>query len=89
VENCERLATRFHSVSKTNENSDTNSFAGMSRYSMCINDLLDFVGYVLTLLNIADSHFTFHNFFILYAMHVPDSGGIVCFCLWILTGLTM
>jgi hypothetical protein len=34
-------------------------------------------------------HFTFHNFFILYAMHVLDSGGILCFCLCIPTVLTM
>jgi hypothetical protein len=41
------------------------------------------------LLYIADSHFTFHNFFILYAMHVLDSGEILWFCLCILSGLTM
>jgi hypothetical protein len=51
--------------------------------------LLDFGGYFLTLLFIADSHFTFHNFFILYATHVLDSGGILCFCLCIPTVLTM
>jgi hypothetical protein len=47
--------------------------------------ILDFGGYFLTLLYIADSHFTFHNFFILYATHVLDSGGILCFCLYIPT----
>jgi hypothetical protein len=51
--------------------------------------LLDFEGYFLTLLYIADSHFTFHNFFILYPTHVRDSGGILCFCLCIPTVLTM
>jgi hypothetical protein len=51
--------------------------------------ILDFGGYFLILLFIADSHFTFHNFFILYAMHVLDSGGILFFCLWIPTVLTM
>jgi hypothetical protein len=38
---------------------------------------------------IADIHFTFHNFFISYATHVLDSGGILCFCLCILTVLTL
>jgi hypothetical protein len=51
--------------------------------------LLDFGGYFLTLLFIADSHFTFHNFLILYAMHVLDSRGILCFGLCIPTVLTM
>jgi hypothetical protein len=51
--------------------------------------MLDFGGYFLMLLFIADSHFTFHNFFILYATHVLDSGGILCFCLCIPTVLTM
>jgi hypothetical protein len=51
--------------------------------------LLDFGEYFLTLLFIADSHFTFHNFFILYATHVLDSGGILYFCFCIPTVLTM
>jgi hypothetical protein len=51
--------------------------------------LLDFGGYFLTLLFIADSHFTFHNFFILYAMHVLDSGGILFFCICIPPVLTL
>jgi hypothetical protein len=41
------------------------------------------------LLYMADSHFAFHNFFILYATHVLDSGGILCFCYCIPTILTM
>jgi hypothetical protein len=51
--------------------------------------MLDFVGYFLTLLNVADSYFTMYNFFILYATHVLDSGGIFYFCLCIPTVLTM
>jgi hypothetical protein len=51
--------------------------------------MLDFGGYILTLLFIADSHFTFHNFFILYAMHILDSGGILYFWCCIPTVLTM
>jgi hypothetical protein len=51
--------------------------------------VLDCGGYCLTLLYIADSHFTFHNFLILYTMHVLDSGGILYFCLCIPTVLTM
>jgi hypothetical protein len=51
--------------------------------------MLDFGGYFLILLYIADSHFIFHNFVILYATHVLDSGGILCFCLCIPTVLTM
>jgi hypothetical protein len=51
--------------------------------------MLDFGEYFLMLLYIADSHFTFHNFFILYAMHVLDSAGILCFCLCIPTILTI
>jgi hypothetical protein len=47
-------------------------------------DMLDFVGYFLTLVYIAVSHFTFHNFFILYSTYVLESGGILCFCLCIL-----
>jgi hypothetical protein len=35
--------------------------------------MLDFGGYFLTLLFVADSHFTFNNFFSLYAMHILDS----------------
>jgi hypothetical protein len=51
--------------------------------------MLDFGGYFLTLLFIADSHCTFHNVFILYAMKVLNSGRILCICLCILTVLTM
>jgi hypothetical protein len=51
--------------------------------------VLDFGGYFFTLLFIADFHFAFHNFFILYAMHVLGSGGILFFCIYILTVLTM
>jgi hypothetical protein len=51
--------------------------------------MLDFEGYFLTLLFIADSHFTFHNFFILYAIYIIDAGGILCFYFCILTRLTM
>jgi hypothetical protein len=54
-----------------------------------IVSMVDFGGYFLMLLYIVDSHFTFHNFFILDAMHVLDSGGILSFCLFILTVLTM
>jgi hypothetical protein len=39
--------------------------------------MLDFEEYFLTLLIIADSHFTFPNFFILYITHDLDSGGIL------------
>jgi hypothetical protein len=42
--------------------------------------MLDFGRYFLTLLYMTDSHYTFHNFFILYATHILDSGGILCFC---------
>jgi hypothetical protein len=51
--------------------------------------ILDFGGYFLTLLYIADSHFTFHKFFILYAMHLLDLGVILCFCLCTLTVSTI
>jgi hypothetical protein len=51
--------------------------------------ILDFGGYFPTLLYVVDSHFTFHNFFILYAPHVLDSGGLLYSCLCIPTGLTM
>jgi hypothetical protein len=51
--------------------------------------VLDFGEYFLTLLFIADSHFTFYNFFILYGTHVLDSAGILCFSLRIPTVLTM
>jgi hypothetical protein len=51
--------------------------------------MLDFGGYFLTLLFIADSHYTFHIFFIVYAMHILDAVGILCFCLCIPTVLTM
>jgi hypothetical protein len=57
--------------------------------SLSLCELLDFGGYFLTLLYIADSHFTFHNFFILYAMQVLNSGRILCFCFCIPTVLTM
>jgi Ni/Fe-hydrogenase subunit HybB-like protein len=42
--------------------------------------LLDFGRYFLMPLFIAESHFTFHNFFILDVTHVLDSAGILCFC---------
>jgi hypothetical protein len=51
--------------------------------------MLDFGEYFLKSLYIADSHFTFHNFLILYAMLVLVSGRIHCLCLCILTVLTM
>jgi hypothetical protein len=60
---------------------------GPSDQSKC-KSVLDVGEYFLTLLSIADSHFTFHNFFILYAIHVLDSGGILCYCLCVLTVLT-
>jgi hypothetical protein len=56
-------------------------------YNAC--SLLNVGGYYLMMLYIADSHFTFHNFLILYKMYVLDSGEILCFCLYILTVLTM
>jgi hypothetical protein len=51
--------------------------------------MLDFGGYFLTLLFIADSHFRFHNFFILNATPILDSAGILCFCLCIPTIVTL
>jgi hypothetical protein len=54
-----------------------------------LDRLLDFGGYFLTLLFIADSYFTFHNFFNLYATSIFDSRGILCFCLCMPTILTM
>jgi hypothetical protein len=51
--------------------------------------MLDLGGYYLTLLYIADSHFTFHNVFILNPIHVLDSGGILCFLLCIPTVVTI
>jgi hypothetical protein len=41
--------------------------------------MLDFGGYFLTLLFIANSHYTLHDVFTMSAMHVPDSGGILYF----------
>jgi transposase InsO family protein len=52
-------------------------------------DFLDFRGYVITLLFITDIHFIFHNFFISYATYVRDSREILCFCLCILTVLSI
>jgi hypothetical protein len=51
--------------------------------------MFNFGGYVHTMLVIGDIHFIFHNFFILSVMYVLDSGRILCFCLCILTILTM
>jgi hypothetical protein len=38
AEDCERCALRFHSVSKADINSDGDTFAGLIRCSMRIND---------------------------------------------------
>jgi hypothetical protein len=51
--------------------------------------ILDFGGYFIKLLFIADIHCTFHNFIIFYAMHIQDSGVILCFCRRILTVLNI
>jgi hypothetical protein len=51
--------------------------------------MLNFGRYFLMLLYIADSDFTFHNFFILNATHILESEGIFCVCLCIPTVLTM
>jgi hypothetical protein len=63
-----------------------NTFRKIQHTSVCINsntcvelDLLDIVGYFITLLFIADSHVTFPNFFILYATNILDSEGMLCF----------
>jgi hypothetical protein len=36
--------------------------------------ILDCEGYFITMLFIANIHFTFHNFIIFYGMHILDSG---------------
>jgi hypothetical protein len=45
--------------------------------------MLDFREYFLTLLFIGDSHFTFHDFFILWSTYILESGGILWMCLCI------
>jgi hypothetical protein len=51
--------------------------------------MLDFGGYLLMLLYIAVSHFSFHYIFILYTTQVLDSEGILYFCVCNSTVLTM
>jgi hypothetical protein len=51
--------------------------------------MLDFGAYFIALLFIMDIYCIFHNFSILYLIHILASGGKLCFWLCILTVLTM
>jgi hypothetical protein len=52
--------------------------------------MLDFGGYFFTMLfHCSYIHVISHNFFILNAIYILASEGILCFCLCILTLLTL